>query len=364
MANPTHESTSKVNGKSQRLSKPSTGEVTSKTERDVTALTATEAKPLRLQKTTPPAPPAQAAPEEQPSPGHFAAQAIDRAFKANLARLTAGITPTGLACIYFDWISHLALSPGKQLELAEKGWRKLARFSRYAGKAALDPDTEPCIEPLPQDYRFTDSAWESWPYNLFYQSFLLNQQWWHNTTTDIDGLAPETERVVSFIARQMLDRWSPSNIPWLNPEVTQTTLETGGMNLVKGWQNFIEDWERAVSGKPPVGAEAFQVGKNLGVTPGKVVYRNHLIELIQYAPTTDQVYAEPLLIVSAWIMKYYILDLSPNNSLVKYLVDQGHTVFVISWRNPGSEDRDLGMEDYHRQGPMAALDAISSIVPD
>ena len=365
MTDPTKDSksTTKVIGRIQKQSNPSTEQASSDNRRETKPPAVSETRLLGSQNVPTPIPPADAKLEEQPSPGHFAAQAIDRAFKANLARLTAGITPAGLAGTYFDWASHLMLSPGKQMELAEKGWRKLARLSRYAGQATLDPNTQPCIAPLPQDYRFSDSAWEHWPYNLFYQSFLLNQQWWHNATTDIDGLAPESERVMSFIARQLLDRWSPSNLPWLNPEVTQTTLEMGGVNLVKGWQNFVEDWERAISGKPPVGTEAFQVGKNLAVTPGKVVYRNHLIELIQYAPTTDQVYAEPLLIVPAWIMKYYILDLSPKNSLVKYLVDQGHTVFMISWRNPGSKDRDLGMEDYHRLGPMAALDAISEIIP-
>ncbi|MGB5775424.1 MAG: alpha/beta fold hydrolase [Sedimenticolaceae bacterium] len=301
--------------------------------------------------------------DDPPTPAAQAARMADRAFKANLARLTAGVSPAILARVYFDWLSHLALSPGKQVELVEKAARKLARFSRYAGQTAVDADTPPCIDPLPQDRRFADEAWQRWPYSFFYQAFLLNQQWWHNATTEIDGLAPESERVVSFIARQMMDLWSPSNIPWLNPEVTQATLATGGMNLLKGWQNFVEDSERIAAGKPPIGTEAFQVGRNLAVTPGEVVYRNHLIELIQYAPTTETVYAEPVLIVPAWIMKYYILDLSPENSLVRFLVDQGHTVFMVSWRNPSSADRDLGMADYRRLGPMAALDAVADIIP-
>lgn len=298
---------------------------------------------------------------ERPNPGFYSTHALDRAFKANLARLTAGITPAGLASVYFEWLVHLMLSPGKQLELGEKFTRKLTRFGQYLGRQTLEPCPGACIEPLEQDRRFSGEEWQHWPYNLIYQSFLLTQQWWHNATSDVDGLSPESERVVNFITRQMLDRYSPSNSPWLNPEVVATTMATGGQNLVVGWQHFIEDWERAVSGKPPVGAEAFRVGKNLAITPGKVVYRNHLIELIQYAPTTKQVYAEPVLIVPAWIMKFYILDLSPSQSLVKYLVDQGHTVFMISWRNPSSEDHDLGMEDYRRLGPMAALDAVCAI---
>lgn len=301
--------------------------------------------------------------DDATTPGQFLARKIDRAFKANLARLTAGISPAGLGRTYFDWLLHLWLSPGKQLDLIEKAGRKLDRFSRYAVQSALDPGTRPCIDPLPQDSRFRDPRWQGWPYRLFYQAFLLNQQWWHNATTDIDGLAPDSERLVSFIARQLLDPWSPANVPWLNPEVTWTTLNTGGMNLVNGWLNFVEDCGRTAAGEPPVGTEAFQVGENLAVTAGKVVYRNELIELIQYAPTTARVHAEPVLIVPAWIMKYYILDLSPDNSLIKYLVDQGHTVFTISWRNPGSEHRDLGMADYRRMGPMAALDVIAAIVP-
>ncbi|MFW3615621.1 PHA/PHB synthase family protein [Billgrantia antri] len=298
---------------------------------------------------------------ERPNPGFYSTHALDRAFKANLARLTAGITPAGLASVYFEWLAHLMLSPGKQLELGEKFTRKLTRFGHYISRQALEPGATACIEPLEQDQRFSGEEWQRWPFNLIYQSFLLTQQWWHNATSDIDGLSSDSERVVNFITRQVLDRYSPSNSPWLNPEVVAATLATGGHNLAVGWQHFIEDWERAVSGKPPVGAEAFRVGKNLAITPGKVVYRNRLIELIQYAPTTKQVYAEPVLIVPAWIMKYYILDLTPAQSLVKYLVGQGHTVFMISWRNPGSEEHNLGMEDYRRLGPMAALDVVSTI---
>jgi polyhydroxyalkanoate synthase len=168
---------------------------------------------------------------------------------------------------------------------------------------------------------------------------------------------------VSFAARQLLDAVSPTNFGWSNPWVLEATAGQRGANLVRGAGLLADDWRRLLTGARPAGTEAFVPGESVVVTPGKVVFRNHLIELIQYAPATETVHAEPVLIVSAPIMKYYILDLSPRNSLVKYLVDHGHTVFVVSWRNPGPEDRDLGREDYREQGYLAALGAVSATVP-
>jgi len=296
---------------------------------------------------------------------HYSYVSIDRAFRANLARLTLGLSPAVLTEQTFDWLAHIAISPGKQLQLIEKWLRKTARLSAYAAQSAVSPNClPPCIEPLPHDWRFRGEEWQQWPYNLIYQSFLLTQQWWHNATTEVDGVSHRNERSLSFTVRQFLDVMSPSNFVWTNPEVVRATVEQGGRNLAEGFKNLIEDWQRATSGQPPVGAERFVVGQNVAVTPGKVVFRNRLIELIQYSPTTDDVYAEPVLIVPAWIMKYYILDLSPQNSLVKYLVDRGHTVFMISWKNPTPDDRDLGMDEYRRLGVMVALEAVSSIVPD
>ncbi|AMN38485.1 PHA/PHB synthase family protein [Rhodoplanes sp. Z2-YC6860] len=290
---------------------------------------------------------------------------IDRSLHAAAARFTLGLSPAALTEAYLDWATHLTFSPGKQLQLIDKAARKALRFNSYLRCCATERgSSEACILPLPQDRRFAGPDWQRWPYNALHQAFLLQQQWWHNATTDIRGVTTQHENIVSFVARQLLDVISPSNWPLTNPEVLRFTRETRGANLIRGFHNFVEDWERAVSGKRPIGAERFVVGRDVAATPGKVVYRNRLIELIQYTPTTPQVHPEPVLIVPAWIMKYYILDLSPKNSLVKYLVDQGFTVFMISWRNPGPEDRDLGMEDYRTLGPMAAMDHISSVMPE
>ena len=291
-------------------------------------------------------------------------ETIDRMVNANLARGTGGISPAVLAMAYSDWLMHLGMAPGKQALLNEKAVRKMIRLMLYAVKSSQNPETPPCIEPLRQDHRFDGEGWRQWPYNLIYQSFLLTQQWWYNATTHTRGVNRQNEAIVSFVTRQILDMFSPSNSPLTNPEILRATMEEGGQNLTRGWANFMADMEKLIAGKRlDEGEEQFVVGRHVALTPGKVVFRNSLIELIQYQPATPQVYAEPILIVPAWIMKYYILDLSPHNSMIRYLVEKGHTVFTISWKNPIAEDRDTGMDDYREQGVMAALDAVSMILP-
>lgn len=304
---------------------------------------------------------------EQPRPAASdepLAKTIDRTLHAQAARLTGGLAPSALWAAYLDWAVHLALSPGQQTFLAMKAARKLSRLATYMSRCALQGSEAPaCIEPLPQDRRFAAPAWRQWPFNVFSQAFLLQQQWWHNATTGIDGMTQQHSNQVEFASRQILDMMAPSNFLWTNPEVLQRTVEQNGRNLIDGWRNFIDDWQRQLTGRKPAGTEDFTVGGNIAATPGKVVYRNALIELIQYAPQTASVRPEPVLIVPAWIMKYYILDLSQQNSLIRYLVSQGHTVFCLSWKNPDAGDRDLTMEDYRRLGVMEALAAVNAIVP-
>ncbi|MBI3145127.1 MAG: polyhydroxyalkanoic acid synthase [Pseudogulbenkiania sp.] len=296
---------------------------------------------------------------EADNPNH-----LDRLLHARLARSTLSIAPASLMLAGFDWAIHLALSPGKCHQLREKALRDAIRFGRHVVRARAGSKAEAGIEPLPQDPRFSSPAWQHWPFNLIAHGFLLNQQWWQNATTGIDGVSRRHERVVAFTARQWLDMMSPVNFIATNPVALQATLQERGQNLLRGLGHLLEDWEHALGGEPPPGAEAFRPGHEVAATPGQVVYRNRLIELLQYSPQTDRAYAEPILIVPAWLMKYYILDLSPANSLVNYLVGQGHTVFMISWHNPHSGDRDLGLEDYLRLGVLDALKAIRAIVPD
>lgn len=288
--------------------------------------------------------------------------AFDREFHARLGKFWA-LSPASVGGAYFDWLTHLSISPGKQLSLMESALRKSTRLSDYALMATTGIQTEKCIIPLSFDKRFEDPAWQTWPYNIYQQAFLLTDEWWNEATSTVRGVSQHHSTILPFLTRQYLDMWSPLNFPFTNPQVVEATIKSNGQNFVKGAENFVEDMSRFMRKEPPVGMEKFKVGKNLAVTEGKVVYQNRLIELIQYSPLTEDVYAEPILITPAWIMKYYILDLSPHNSLVKYLLENHHTVFMISWKNPSSQDRDLGFEDYAKLGIMDALKAIAAILP-
>lgn len=290
---------------------------------------------------------------------------IDRAFHAMAARLTGGISPVAMSLAYIDWMSHLVASPQRQMEIAQDAWRDAGHFFDAALRA-YSPDQKQwsLIKPQPQDRRFTAPDWEDPFFNLLAQQFLLEERWWRKATTGVRGVAQANEAVVEFSVRQVLDMLAPSNFAATNPEVLRRAFQSGGENFVQGWQNWCSDLMRAISGgKSQVDDQQFVVGKTVVTTHGKVVYRNELIELIQYSPTTEKVHPEPILIVPAWIMKYYILDLSPHNSLVKYLTGEGFTVFMISWRNPGASDRELAFDDYRTLGVKAALDAIGCIVP-
>ena len=287
---------------------------------------------------------------------------LDRTLQAWRARLAGGLSPIALTVALLDWAAHLAELPGRQADLAADAWSDTLRLAETA--LTGESDGSAVCEPRPGDPRFAAPDWRTPPFDLISQGFLLSERWWEQATTGVPGVSPHHERIVSFGARQLLDTVAPTNFPCTNPEVMKATVEQRGANFARGARLLAEDCERLLTGAPLVGTESFVPGESVAVTPGKVVFRNRLIELLQYEPTTDTVDAEPVLIVPAWIMKYYILDLSPHNSLVRYLVDRGHTVFMISWRNPTSEDRDLGMEDYRELGPMAALDAISAIVPE
>jgi len=293
------------------------------------------------------------------------ADEADRSFRALLAPLTGGLSPAALMLAFADWSTHLAASPARRMALVENAAIDALRFAEYATHC-LTTARSPwsLIEPQPQDRRFTQPGWELPPFNLTAQAFLLGERWWHSATTGVRGVARQNEAIVEFTVRQMLDTLAPSNFAFINPAVIDKTLQSGGENFVYGFQNWLGDCMRLLSRSQIDGAEEFVVAKQVAISPGKVVHRNELIELIQYFPTTDQVRPEPILIVPAWIMKYYILDLTPPHSLVKFLTDQGFTVFMISWRNPTSKDRDLKLEDYRTLGVHSAIDVIGSILPD
>jgi len=301
-------------------------------------------------------------PDKEVRPLQF--ETADRAARAALARVTQGLSPYAIGSAYMDWLVHYLRSPGAQLDVGLRAAENLQRLGLYALARLTGKPAEPPFAGNGGASLERDPLWNELPLDLLRQ--------WHLALADAANLAAVAPRGMekidktrmAFMRHQFMDALAPHNNPFLNPDIWQRTLREGGMNLMRGFGNFVDDATRRAEGKPPAGAEAFVVGKTLAVTPGKVVYRNDLMELIQYAPATPEVTAEPLLIVPAWIMKYYILDLSPHNSLVRFLVSQGFTVFMVSWRNPTPDDRNVSFDDYRTKGVMAAIGAISAILPD
>ena len=292
------------------------------------------------------------------------AQDSDREFRAQVAQMTAGLAPTAFTTAFADWVTHLALSPAKRSELQSHAMERTADTWMFALRALTGAPVSPS-EGLTgdADRRFDAQAWDQFPFNVFARAYQNNAALMKDAVRDVNGVTDYHAQLMEFAVRMLLDTASPSNYLASNPELLALTQAEQGQNLVRGFKHVVEDIGRTLKGSAPAGTEEFEVGKNVAVTPGKVVFRNELIEIIQYAPTTREVHAEPILIVPAWIMKYYILDLSPRNSMVKYLVDQGHTVFTMSWKNPDEKDRDIGMDDYVEKGFHAALDAVCAIVP-
>ena len=278
-----------------------------------------------------------------------AAQGLDQALHAIGSQASMGLSPISLTLAFLDWALHLGTSPGQQMVLMQQAVADLSQ-------ALNTPATEE------KDPRFRHEAWQQWPYSSLKENYKAQVNQWLRAI-QLEGMSDHHRHLVNFFARQWLDALSPSNWPWSNPQVMRQALDTRGESWLKGWRQYLQDLNhRAAIEKDAHKLDPlpFEVGKDVAITPGKVVFRNRLIELIQYAPTTPQVHTEPLLIVPSCIMKYYILDLSANNSMVRYLVDKGHTVFMISWRNPDSSDRDVGMDDYVRLGVLDAMATVKA----
>jgi polyhydroxyalkanoate synthase len=287
-------------------------------------------------------------------------ETFDRWTRATISQITAGLSPAALALAFADWTLHLASAPGKQFDLTRQAIEVTIGNLAFAARSVSGAKQDAGGLALPQDPRFRGPLWQRPPFNLYAHNFLSIERWWEAATTGVRGVSRHHENVMKFTMRQFLDTVAPSNFILTNPLVLDRTRTECGMNLLRGLSNWILDSARARSGAW-LESEDFKVGDTVATTPGKVVHRTHLAEIIQYAPLTDRVRPEPVVIVPAWIMKYYILDLSPNNSLVRFLLQQGFTVFMISWKNPGTEDRDIGFDEYRRAGVLPAIDAAIAI---
>jgi polyhydroxyalkanoate synthase subunit PhaC len=297
--------------------------------------------------------------ESDPAAAPLDRQEWARMMRAQLATVSGGLAPDVYVNAWWDWYLNLAKQPPKQLQILQDAWAKTADNMNFAWKAA-------CGQPLPPtegDARYAGDAWAQWPFNVYAHGYRNYAEWWSKAWSGVSGVTSENERTLKFVANNALEVFSPANYLATNPELLEATRAESGQNLVRGFSHWLEDIERAVGDKAATGSGEFVIGRDVAATPGKVVMRNDLVELIQYAPATDKVFAEPILIVPAWIMKYYILDLSAQNSMVRYLVAQGHTVFIVSWKNPNVSDRGFGMDDYLTLGIKDTVEAVSRIVP-
>ena len=286
-----------------------------------------------------------------------AAQQLVRSVRAQLATPVPGVNDYLRA--WADWSLGLALAPERQQALFQSALAYGADSARFALRAASgQPSAQTGAETS-----FAGAGWDQWPFNIYAHAHENLKAWSREALGAADGVSGENAQRLEFLQRQWLNFASPAHYLPTNPALLEQTRRENGANLMRGAQHWIEDAARMLTRGAAPGTDQFRVGEQVAVTPGKVVMRNELAELIQYSPQTDSVYAEPILITPAWIMKYYILDLSPHNSLVNYLVGQGHTVFMLSWKNPTAADRNLVMDDYVRLGVLAALEAVQSIVP-
>jgi polyhydroxyalkanoate synthase subunit PhaC len=286
-----------------------------------------------------------------------------RALLATLAKWTGGLSPQAFGGAWLNVLARMTTTPGRNLAVARSALQKSLALAQFAGTAVRSGQAAPEAGGTPYAARFADPAWAKFPFNVLAQAFLTAADLARETVKNVPGADPAAENIVGFTVRESLELLAPDNYLATNPELIQRTIDESGRNLLRGMKHLAEDVTRTYRGKGPVGVEQYRVGEQVAATRGKVILRTKLMELIQYSPQTKSVYAEPVLIVPAWIMKYYILDLSPKNSLVNYLTGLGHTVFMISWKNPTADDRDLTMDDYLEHGVLAALDAVNAVVP-
>ena len=286
---------------------------------------------------------------------------LTRRALAMVANVTGGLSPQAFAGAWFTVLGRLATSPGRQAELARQVLTKTVAMAQFAGGAL--GGRAPDAEGTPYATRFSGPEWSKFPFNLLAQSFLTVSGVAREAVREVPGMDPDSEGRVGFTVREGLEILAPDNYLPTNPKLIEQTVQEHGRNLLRGVTHLAEDVKRAFRHEGPAGIDQYRVGEHIAASPGKVILRNKLMELIQYSPQTAQVHPEPVLIVPAWIMKYYVLDLSPRNSLVRYLTGLGHTVFMISWKNPEAADRNLAMDDYLSDGVLAALDAVNAVVP-